>query len=134
MWRISPSPVQNVTIDAEYVAEEWMKVFARVGIPLEILTDQGNNFTSQLLKEVYWLFNTQPIQTSPYHPQTDGLVERFSQTSKSMLRRTTTDEGRDWDKVIPYLLFAHQEVPQESTGFLPFELLYGRAIRGSSTS
>ena len=89
MWRISPSPVQNVTIDAEYVAEEWMKVFARVGIPLEILTDQGNNFTSQLLKEVYWLFNTQPIQTSPYHPQTDGLVERFSQTSKSMLRRTT---------------------------------------------
>ena len=82
------------SIDAGHVAEELMVLFSRAGVPKEILTDQGSNFTSQLLKEVYWLVSIKPIKTSPYHPQTDGLVERFSQTLKAMLRRTVTDEGR----------------------------------------
>ncbi|KAL5506277.1 hypothetical protein EMCRGX_G007890 [Ephydatia muelleri] len=47
-----------------------------------------------------------------------------------MLRRTVTEEGKDWDRLLPYLLFAYREVPQASTGFSPFELLYGRAVRG----
>ena len=62
--------------------------------------------------------------------QTDGLVERFNQTLKSMLRKTGTDGGKEWDKKIPYLLFAYREVPQASTGFSPFDLLYGRDVRG----
>ncbi len=64
------------------------------------------------------------------HPQTDGLVERFNQTLKSMLRKTARSEGKDWDRLIPYVLFAYREVPQASTGFSPFELLYGRTVRG----
>ena len=68
--------------------------------------------------------------TSPYHPQTDGLVERFNQTLKEMLRKTASEEGKDWDKLLPYVLFAYREVPQESTGFSPFELVYGREVRG----
>ena len=79
-------PLRN--IDAEHVAEELVKMFSRVGIPNEILTDQGSNFMSQLLAELYRLLHIQPIRTSPYHPQTDGLVERFNQTLKSMLRKT----------------------------------------------
>ena len=47
-----------------------------------------------------------------------------------MLRKTIDEEGKDWDKLIPYLLFAYQEVPQASTGFSPFELIYGRNVRG----
>ena len=60
------------------MAEELVKLFARVGIPEEILTDQGTNFTSQLLTEIYHLLHIHPIRTTPYHPQTDGLVERFN--------------------------------------------------------
>ena len=56
------------------IAEELIKVFSRVGVPKEILTDQGSNFTSQLLAEVYRLLHIQPIKTSPYHPQTDGQM------------------------------------------------------------
>jgi hypothetical protein len=66
------------------------------------------------------------LRTSPYHPQTDGLVEHL----KSMLRNVATEEGKYWDLLIPPLLFAYQEVPHELTGFSPFELLYGRDIRG----
>ena len=112
------------------MAEELVKLFSRVGIPKEILTDQGTNFTSHLLAELYRLLNIHSIRTTPYHPQTDGLVEWFNGTLKAMLRRTVTQEGKDWDRLLPYLLFAYREVPQASTGFSPFELLYGRAVCG----
>ena len=126
-----PEAIPLRSIDAVHIAEELIKVFARLGIPEEILTDQGSNFTSQLLAELYRLLHVHPIRTSPYHPQTDGLVERFNQTLKSMLRKAATEECKDWDKLVPYLLFAYREVPQASTGFSPFELLYGRDVRGS---
>ena len=47
-----------------------------------------------------------------------------------MLRTAATNEGKDWDKLVPYLLFAYREVLQASTGFSQFELLYGRNVRG----
>ena len=125
-----PEAIPLKQIDAERIAEELVQIFARVGVPQEILTDQGSNFTSQLLAELYQLLHIHPIRTTPYHPQTDGLVERFNQTLKTMLRKVATKEVRDWDKLIPYILFAYREVPQASTGFLPFELLYGRNVRG----
>ena len=112
------------SVDAEHVTEEIVAVFSRVGVPWEILTDQGSNFTSQLLSELYRLLHIHPIRTSPYHPQTDGLMERFNQTLKSMLHKTARTESKDWDKLLPYLLFAYREVPQASTGFSPFEGLW----------
>ena len=125
-----PEAIPMKTVDAESVADELVKMFARVGIPQEILTDQGTNFTSQLLAEIYRLLHVDALRTSPYHPQTDGLVERFNGTLKEMLKKTASADGKDWDKLLPYVLFAYREVPQESTGFSPFELLYGREVRG----
>jgi len=84
---------------------------------------------SQLLKELYNSLHISQIRTLPYHPQTDGLVERFNKTLKSMLRRLVSKEGKDSDRLLPYVLFAYREVPQSTTGFSPFELLYGREVR-----
>ena len=109
-----PEAIPLSSIDAEHVAEELIQVFSRVGVPREILTDQGSNFTSRLLAELYRLLHIHPIRTSPYHPQTDRLVERFNQTLKNMLKKTATEGGKNWDKMIPYLLFAYREVPQTS--------------------
>lgn len=115
-----PEAVPLWNIDAGIVAEELVKIFARVEIPSELLTDQGANFQSQLLKELYNLLHVDAIRTSPYHPQTDGLVERFNQTLKDMMRKFAAQEEKDWDKMLPFLLFAYREVPQESTRFSPF--------------
>ncbi len=60
----------------------------------------------------------------------NGLVERFNDTIKQMLKRRASERPKDWDKYINALLFAYREVPQESLGFSPFELLYGRTVRG----
>ena len=78
-----------------------------------------------LLKEVYHLLSVKLIGMSPYHPETDGLVERFNQTLVAMLRRTAADEGKDWDKLIPYVLFTYCELLQSSTRFSLFNLVYG---------
>ena len=85
---------------------------------------------STLLQEIYQTLHITWIQTTPYHPQTDGLVVRFNGTLKSMLRMLTSSNQKDWDEVLPYLLFTYREVAQESTSFSPFELLYGHRVRG----
>ena len=73
-----------------------MSLFSRMGVLKEILTDQGTKFTSQLLDKLYQLLGVKAIRTSPYHPQTDGLVERFDGTLKAMLWKCVTKEGKDW--------------------------------------
>ena len=80
---------------------------------------------SQLLRELYNLLNIRPICTLPYHPQTDGLVECFNKPLKALLRKLVSKEGRDLDRLLPYVLFAFRKVPQSTTGFSPFKLLYG---------
>ena len=116
-------------VDAGSVAEQLIQLFSRVGTAREILSDQGTNFMLQLLRELYNLLNIRPIRTSPHHPQTDGLVERFNKTLKALLRKLVNKEGRDWDRLLPSVLFAYQEVPQSTIGFSAFELLYGREVR-----
>lgn len=118
------------SVKAKPIAAALVQLFSRVGFPAEVLTDQGTNFMSTLLKQVYRLLGIKSIRTTPYHPQTDGLTERFNQTLKQMLRKFVSESGRDWDQWLPYLLFAYREVPQASTGFSPFELLYGYEVKG----
>ncbi|XP_024117097.1 uncharacterized protein LOC112138718 [Oryzias melastigma] len=118
------------SVKAKTVASCLVQFFSRVGFPKEILTDQGTNFMSKLLKDVYQLLGIKSLRTTPYHPQTDGLTERFNQTLKQMLRKFTNDTGSDWDQWLSFLLFAYREVPQASTGFSPFELLFGHDVRG----
>ena len=83
-----------------------LHLFSRVGIPREVLTHQGPNFMSKTLSQVYDLLGIKRVRTIPYHPQTDGLVERFNQTLVNMPRKFVDDTGKDWDQWLPYLLFA----------------------------
>lgn len=118
------------SVKARQIAYCLLQLFSRVGIPKEVLTDCGTNFLSKLLQQVYKVLGIKGIKTTPYHPQMDGLVERYNQTLENMLRKFVSHTGADWDQWLPYLLFAYREVPQASTGFSPFELLYGRQVRG----
>ncbi len=125
-----PEAVALRNISAKSVAEALFSMISRVGIPKEILTDHGTAFMSRTIHELYELLGIKSIRTSVYHPQTDGLVERFNRTLKTMIRKFVHDDAKNWDKWLEPLLFAVREVPQASTGFSPFELLYGRQPRG----
>jgi len=79
------------------------------------------------MKEVSKLLSVRQLVISPYHPICNGLIEKFNGTLKAMLKKVCAEKPKDWDR---YILFAYREVRQESLGFSPFELVYGRSVRG----
>ena len=117
-------------IDTERVAEALVEIYSRVGVPREVLSDQGKQFTSDLMKEVSRILSIKQLTTTPVHPACYGLVERFNGTLKSMLRQLCDERPKQWNRYIPALLFAYRDTMQDTTGFSPFQLLYGRWVRG----
>ncbi|GFR81479.1 Pol polyprotein [Elysia marginata] len=116
-------------IDTESVAEALVDIYSRPGIAEEVLSDQGTQFMSDCMKKVCRLLGIKKKATTPYHPMCNRLVERFNATLKTCLSRLCGQQPRRWHRYINPLMFAYREVPQESTHFAPFELLYGRTVR-----
>ena len=125
-----PEAVALKNITTETVAEALVEIYSRVGIPKEVLSDQGSQFVSSMMKEVSRILSVKQLVTSPYHPMCNGLCEKFNGTLKAMLKKVCSEKPKDWDRYIAAILFAYRGVKQESLGFAPFELLYGRTVRG----
>ena len=125
-----PEAIPMKGIDTIERAEELVNIFSRIGIPQEILSDRGSQFVSDLMREISRLLSVRQLQTTPYHAQCNGLVERWNGTLRGMLQKMAAERPSDWDRYIPALLFSYREVAQASLGFSPFELVYGRSVRG----
>ncbi|XP_072035947.1 uncharacterized protein [Amphiura filiformis] len=121
-------PLANIT--TESVAQALCEIFSEWGLPEQILSDQGTNFLSKTMKELYKLMQIEPNIAAPFHHETAGLVENFNGTIKSMLRTLTETQLKEWDKYLPLFMFAYREVPQASLGFSPFELVFAEPVRG----
>ena len=92
------------------------QVFARFGIPEEILSDNGSNFVAQLSEQFL-----NHIKTSPFHPQTNGMLERSHQTMKKTLDKLGSST-KNWDEFLA-------PTPHAALGMSPFQLLFGREAR-----
>ena len=125
-----PEAVALPSIETERVAEALIAMFSRVGIPSEMLIEHESRVTIEVMNEVSRLLSLQQLTTIPYRPYSKGPVERFHAMLKRVLLTMCAERPNDWDKYLPALLFAVREIPQESLGFSPFELLYGRNVRG----
>ena len=99
-----PMPDQEASTVAELLVKE---VVCRFGVPLIIHSDQGRNFKSAVFTEVCELLGMQKTRTTAYHPQSDGIVERFNRTLENQLSRFVSDHQRDWDNYIPYIYCWH---------------------------
>ena len=128
-----PEAVSLKTIDAETVAEALVNILSQLGVPEVILRDLGTQFVSDCVKEVTRLLSIKQITTTLYHPMCNGLADKFIGTMKLIVKRLCSEQPRQWHRFINPLLFAYREVPKEFTGFSPFELLYGRTVRGRMT-
>ena len=127
-WR-DALPIQNGT--AEEIAttlEE--KVFCYFGIPERIHTDQGAQFESKLLAELCALWGVAKSRTTPYHPQSNGVVERGNRDLGDMLRSLLLNRAEDdWDLLLPYIMRSIRASPHQTTAETPNYLMLGREVR-----
>ena len=92
------------------------------GVPQQILTDLGREFEGKLMTELCQLLRINKISTTPYRPQTDGLVERQNRTLLEMLAKYTSRQYSDWDDHLPFMVMAYNTSIHDSTGCTPFSL------------
>ena len=115
-------PDQKTTRIARLVAEEVIPLF---GVPECLLSDRGTNLLSNLMMELCKILGIKKLNTTAYHPQCDGAVERFNRTLKTILRKHAAKFGCQWDRFLPGILWAYRNTPHTSTGEKPSFLLFG---------
>ena len=121
-------PVPNQ--EAETVARVLVDgIFCRFGVPDELHSDQGRNFESTLFRECCQLLGIRKTRTTPLHPESDGMVERFNRTLVQEMAKRCRHGQNDWDRYIPSILLAYRTSEHEATGYTPAQLMIGRELR-----
>jgi len=121
-------PIKNCK--AETIAEALLEFFSNTSFPKILRCDNMPAFRSELITELKQRWGVDIKYSVPYHAQSHGIVERANRSINEMLRKFLARYTRNWDTLIPLLLSALREVPNQSTGFAPSHLVYGRRIRG----
>ena len=118
-----PLPNQEATTVATKLVDE---LFCRFSLPEQLHSDQGRQFESDVIKEICKLLQIDKTRTTLYHPQCDGLIERFNCTLTQMLSTCLTELSPHWEEQLPKLCMAYNSSKQSTTGYSPFFLMFGR--------
>ncbi len=124
-----PEAIPMRTASAEEAAQCLIQIISRTSIPLKILSDRGTVFLSKLMSALCSMLGIDAIQTSPYRPQSNGVVERLHGTLKPMLDKAV-DAGFDWVEFLPLALFALRQIPNRDLGYSPHMIVFGREAVG----
>lgn len=116
-------PTAEASEVSKFLVEE---IVLKHGAPRIIITDRGQVFQSKLVSDINRLCNITHRMTTAYHPQTNGLTERFNKTLADMLSMYVDVDQKNWDDILPFVTFAYNTAKQETTGFTPFFLIHGR--------
>ena len=115
--------------EASTVADVLVQGFiSRFGVPSQIHSDQGAQFESNLFKSLCELLGIEKTHTTPYHPQSDGLMERFNRTLEDMLSKVVDENHKNWDDCLPIVMMAYCSSIHKSTGESPVKMMLGRDI------
>ena len=106
------------------ITNELVKLFSMFGLPQIVHSDQGKNFESTVLKQTLEAFGISKSRTTAYHPQGDGLVERFNRSLLQLLHLFVQSEP-DWERYSPLVLYTYHTARHTSTGVSPFQLMFG---------
>eukprot|EP00253_Pinus_taeda_P002632 PITA_02632 len=103
-------------------------IFTHFGVPREIVTDQGSQFTSNLMEKLMEEYKTKHRKSTPYHPQANGQVESTNKVLESIITKTVHLQRRDWAKRLPEASWAYRTTWRNTTGHSPYELVYGKEV------
>lgn len=121
-----PSKTQTAQATAKIL---WENFICHYGFPEKLISDQGRNFESELIKDLCRLAKVNKIRTTPYHPMTNGQCERFNKTLLNMLGTLPDEEKSDWKSHISTMTFAYNCTRNASTNYSPYYLMFGRHPR-----
>lgn len=114
---------------SENVARALVQRFiTKYGVPKELLTDQGGTFTGELIAHICKLFKIKKIQTTGYHPMSNGRSEITHKTLSKMLSHYVNKNQNDWDNWLCYVCMAYNTQYHESLGYSPYEIVFGRRM------
>ena len=105
------------------------RVFRRFDPPTIIHSDQGRNFESNIMQEICRLMRIHKSRTTAYRPQCDGPVEQQNRTIQEILASFVSQHQSDWDNWVSLAVFAYNTSRNQSTGFSPCEMAFGRDLR-----
>jgi len=111
---------------AKYLVE---RVFLVYGVPTQLLSDRGAEFEGSVMTEVCRLMEIDKIRTTAYKPSANGALERVHRTLNTMLGKIVSENQRDWDSHVAYVLAAYNATEHSATGYTPNMLVYGRELR-----
>jgi len=115
--------VPMYTQSADETAKALVDYITHYGAPEKILTDQGANFMSEVLKNICKKFNIKKIRSTAYHPQSNASLERYHRDLKTYLKIFTTNVA-EWDELLGIACLALNTSKTRSTGFTPFEIIF----------
>lgn len=124
-----PEAVALPDKSAKTVCEALVEIFCRLGIPTTVITDQGREFCNKVNDSMCRLLGITHKVTSPYHPQGNGLTERFNKTLTNCLIKYVNSKQTDWDIFLPTILFANRTSKNRATNATPYELVYGKEAK-----
>ena len=113
--------------DAETVARAFVeRVVLIYGTPRIVQTDQGANFISEVFRNTCKILGIRKIQSTAFHPESQGSIERSHRVLAEYLRHYVTEDQTNWDQWIPFAAYVYNTTEHSSTRFTPYELLFGR--------
>ncbi|KAG1933728.1 interleukin-1 receptor accessory protein-like 1-A [Pimephales promelas] len=121
-----PTKEQSATTTAKALYSAVIQV---VGCPERILSDRGGAFQSAVMEQLCQLYGCKQSRTTPYHPQGNGVCERFNQTLLSLLSSLSEADQNHWPQSLPALLQAYNNTTHSSTGMTPHFIVFGRHAR-----
>ena len=123
-----PEIVEMKTTTSTKTIEVLRSIFSRNGIPAQIVSDNGSQFSSDEFATFMKRNGIKHFKSAPYHPATNGLAERFIQTFKNSMR-AMKDENRDINQKITNFLLTYRNTPHSTTNEIPAKLFLGRNLR-----
>ena len=104
------------------------EIFVRYGVPREIVTDQGAQFTSKLMKDITDKYQIKHRKSTPYHPQANGQVESTNKTLEGIITKTVAMNRKNWEEKLKDALWAYRITWKDTTGFTPYQLVYDKEV------
>ena len=115
---------------AEDIENALLSIFCEFWVCRHIQSDNGSDLSSHLWRDVIQIFRVKHSLSTIFHPETQGTLERFHKTMKSMIKALVEIYQNKWDICLPFVLWSYRECPVEGLSFSPFELLFGRSPSG----